>query len=382
MANAKELNDLVKWAANPTVYKKKPKECLDEFFKKVNISDFDPSKYQKNITDYYENALYKNKYKNELTLELNPYHFHDALLTKSQELIKSAQLKEAIPYLESALEWNPVSRKATYLICKIYFSLHKFNKAFEYAVKGLDIEFNGKYIAYYFSVFTLYYLKRQNYLKADEYASGLYLLNNKDNATLKYLENRGIKQITPAEEKNEEIMDALLAVVYDEKIIKEERARHAQILLSYEIMPIFKYEKFYLTLETGIKNAELKDSVIVNGNYLLAGIDGKKYLDIKDKKHLFEKLIIHYFDKINELNLYIPNLAIDKNRYENEPLLEEIKIKFNGKLYYIANTSTNKEMADLYLDMKTNILKLASIMVHNKPTINDLFKFKMGDSND
>jgi len=372
--DVKSLNELVEWAVNPVIYKKDPKTCLDEFFGKINIDAYNPKEYQKHITDYYENVLYKTKYKNELNLDMIPYRFHDALLAYADIKISEGNLKEAITYLEKSLIWNPESRKAHYLICKIYFSLNEFTKAFEYAIKGLDIEYSGTYISYYYSVLTVFYLKRKDYVRTDEYASSIYLLNNNDTATINYLENRGIKQVSPMAEKNENIMDALLKIVYDESIVAAERARYAQILLSYEIMPIFKYEDFYLTLDSGVKNAEIKESVIMNGNYLLVSLNGNKYLNIKDKKHLFEKLVISYFGKIAELNLYLNNFENDRLSYEKEPILEEIKIKYNGKLYYIALTSTNPKMSEFYLEMKANIIRLATLMIDGIPPINNLFK--------
>lgn len=379
MEDVKKLNELVEWAVNPAIYKKNPKTCLDEFFSKINIDAYNPKEYQKNITDYYEKVLYETKHKNELGLDIIPYRFHDALLAYAEIKISEGNLKEAIAYLEKALIWNPESRKAHYLICKIYFSENDFAKAFEYALKGLNIEYNGKYISYYYSVLTVFYLKKKDYVRTDEYASSIYLLNNNDTATINYLENRGIKQVSPMAEKNEGIMDALLKVIYDEKIISEERARYAQILLSYEIMPIFKYEDFYLTLDTGVKNAEIKESVIMNGNYLLVSLNGNKYLNIKDRKHLFEKLVISYFSKINELNLYLNSFTNDKLAYEKEPILEEIKIKYNGKLYYIALTSTNPKMAELYTEMKANIIRLATLMIDGVPPINNLFKLPINN---
>lgn len=347
---------------------------IDVFFEKINESDFVSNQYQKNISDFYEKALYEEKYKSELVKEKAPFLFADAYYIKGDVLVKENNLSEAIICLEKAILWNPVFRKAYLLLCKIYFTRGEFNKAYELATKALEIEYNEKNIIYYNSVLTVYFLKNKQYSKADESAINMYLLNNEDKQTLNYLEKRGFKTVSPYLSKNEEIMDALLRAIYDESIALNLRSFYAKALLKYELMPIFKYEKFYLTLETGVKGAIIKDSIILNGNYLLANINEKKFLDVKDKKHLFEKLVISYFDKINEYNLFYDKYAKVKEEYENEEFLEEIKIKFNGKIYYIANTKDNKDMSNLYLEMKENILRLATIMTQKAVTVNELFK--------
>lgn len=372
-----DLNTLVRWAKNPKKYNKNSKTCLEEFFAKTNIGNYNPDLYSKNISDNYEREIYNSLYEKELTLEKISYNFEEAYFLYATEMLKMRDLKQAIFYFEKALLWNPVSRKSLMLICKLHFSLKNYSVAQQYARRGLKIEFDKENIAYYYSVLTVYYLQNKEYVKADECATNLYLLNNKDTATYKYLEKRGITELIPNQEKNELVMDCLLNVIYDKNILQAERARHVKILLSYETLPIFKYDKFYLVFESRVKGSEIKESVIIGGKYLICELDGKKYLDIKDKKGLFEKLVINYFEKINEFNLRLDKYKEDKEKYENEPLIEEIKIKFNGKFYYVANTE-NKDIANLYLDMKQNVMKLASIMVSNKDCIESIIEVDYG----
>jgi len=368
-----DLNLLITWAKNPKKYNKNTKACLEEFFVKTNIDKYDPNLYQKNILDYYEKEIYNSLYEKELKLQKISYNFDEAYFLYATEMLKEKKYKEAILYFEKALLWNPVNRNAIMLICKLHFSFKNFNIAYEYATKGLKIEFDKKNMAYYYSVLTVYYLKNKDYVKADECAINLYLLNNKDASTIKYLQNRKITEIMPIQEKNELIMDSLLNIIYNQNIIKAERARFVKILLSYEILPLFKYDKFYLVFESGVKNAEIKESIIVSGKYLICELNGKRYLDIKDKKGLFEKLVMAYFAKLNEFNLRLDQYQNEKEKYESEPICEEIKIKFNGKFYYIANTE-NKDISQLYLEMKENIIRLTSIMINNKETMDSILE--------
>lgn len=359
---------------NELIFKaKQDPKYIDVFFEKVKESDFKSENYQKNISDFYEKALYELKFKEE-NKKMVPYFFSDAFYIKAEVLVKDGKLDEALPFLEKALEWNPVSRNTLVLLCKVNFTKGYYEKAYQYAKRGLEIEYSEKNILYFNSVITVYYLKNKNYSKADEHAINMYLLNNSDNQTLNYLEKRGFSKISPNLEKNEDIMDCLLRVIYDKSISLKIRALYARLLLKYELMPIFKYEKFYLTLESGVKNSTVKDNIILNGSYLVADINEKKFLDIKDKKHLFAHLVISYLDKINEYNLFNDKFKKEKEEYEKEPFLEEIKIKFNGKIYYIANTPSNKEVSKLYFEMKENIIKLATIMTQNGVTVNELFK--------
>ena len=380
MEEVKELNNLIIYAKYPKTYKKDSVKCLDEFFEKTKNALYEPSKYQKNILDYYEKALYNSKYKEELKLEKVPYYFDEAYYIYANILVSKHKFEEAITYLEKALEWNPVKRKAILLICKIYFTLNEFKKAFEYAISGLEVEYVGSNILYYYSVLTVYYLKNNDYLRADEYAKSIFLLDKNDEATIKYLSNRKINEIIPTSQKNEAIIDALLEVIQNSAASESDKTNYAKSLLSYEIMPIFKFEDFYLTLESGVKNFKLKDSVLVNGNYLLANFDGKKYLDIKDKNHEFRKIVANYLDRIHDCNLYDEKYQNEKDNYEKEPICEELKIKYNGHLYYLANIASNKEMSSLYLELKNDILAIAHKLVQGKKTTDDLFKFSFKGS--
>jgi len=366
------LNLLVTYAKNPKKYNKDVKKCLDEFFIKTNTESFNPDLYCKTIEDCFEQEIYNFLYEKELSLKKIEYRFEEAYFLYASQLLRENNLKEAIFYLEKSLLWNPVKREALLLLSKLHFSMKNFNKAYEYAVRGLKIEFNRKNLIYYYSVLIVYHLQNKEYGKADEYAINLFLLDNKDAATRKYLERRKIDAIYPNQEKSELIMDSLLTIIYNKKIHKAERARYAKILVSYEILPIFKYDKFYLILESGAKSSEIKESVIVGGKYLISKINGENYFDIKDKKGLFEKLIMTYFEDINECNLHLEKYADIRQKYEEEAISEEIKIKYNGNFYYIANTANNPEIANLYLEMKENIIRLATILTDNFETIDNI----------